>query len=190
MNLNHRNLMKKTQFIAAAALTAMGLGAVASAQSSVQAPAPAAQATVAPAPNEVIYLPQLPAAGALASSANGSQGVTIDKIDQTSTGITVVYRFANGQTNTVAYRLIGQADSNAAPAAAPAYGVPAPTTAAPAVVYAPGYAAAPAPYYYDYAYAPYGYYWPGWFVPLGIGIGLGWGFHGGGFHGGGFHGHH
>jgi hypothetical protein len=195
MNLNYQHPMKTTRFIAAAALAAMGLGAVAFAQTSVQAAPPAPQAAptaVAPAPNEVIYLPQLPAASALAASANGSQGVTIDKIDQTSAEITVVYRFANGQTNTVAYRLIGQADATAAPTAAPAYGVPAPTTPAPAVVYAPGYVAAPGPYYYDYgpyAYAPYGYYWTGWFAPVGIGIGLGFGFHGGGFHGGGFHGH-
>jgi hypothetical protein len=189
MNLTYH--MKKTQFIATAALAAMGLGTAAFAQSSVQAQTPARQAApvaVAPAPNEVIYLPQLPSAGDLAASASGSQGVTIQRIDQTSSDITVVYRFSNGQTNTVAYRLIAQADSSAVPAPAGYSAVPAPTTAAPAVVYAAAAPYYPAPYYYDYA--PYGFFWPGWYPPISIGLGFGFrgGFHGGGFRGGGFHG--
>jgi hypothetical protein len=145
-----------------------------------------------PTPNQIIYIPQLPNPGELANAA-AAQGISVEQINQTSTQITVVYKYANGQTNTICYQLLSAA--GAAPAVASATTVvPATTT----VVYA-----APAPtYYYN---DPYRYSWP-WFAPVSIGLGfdLGRGFHGGygGFHGGygyrgfqgrgfhgGFHGH-
>jgi hypothetical protein len=163
--------MNKTQLLTVAVLAASALATGALAQSPAQAPSPAPQ--VAPAPNEVIYLQKLPTPAELISSAAAGHGVTIDKIDQTGSQITVVYHFDNGQVNTVSYQLIGAADSSAAPAPVagtePA-GIPAPTTAAPAVVYQ----SYPSPYYYGYAPYP-GYYWPGWFAPIGVGFNFGWG---------------
>ena len=181
--------MNTTKLIVAAAMAAATLstGALAQSPAEVQAPAP----QVSPTPNEVIYLPKLPAVADLVSAAAASHGVTIQKIDQTANQITVVYRFDSGQTNTVAYQLIAAGDPNAVPPGATAV-VPAPGTPAPTVVYATN--PYPDPYYY-YAYAPYpGYYWPGWVAPVafGLGFGFGHGWHGGwggGWHGG-WGGHH
>jgi hypothetical protein len=140
-----------------------------------------ASATAAPTPNEIVYVPQLPSASELTKAA-AAQGVTVEQINQTSSQITVVYKYSNGQVNTVAYQPLSAADANA---------VPMPTTAAPGTpgttVAAPGttvvYQTAPG-YYYDYPY-PYYYGW-GWYPPVAIGVGIG--FHGGGFRGG-FGGH-
>ena len=175
--------MKTTKFIAAAAMAAALTSLGAHAQSPTQAPA----AQAAPVPTEVIYLPQLPTAAQLIGAASASHGVTIQKIDQTSTQITVVYKYDNGQTNTVAYNLIAAADSSAVPAPG---AVPAPSTPPPAVV---SYAVPASPYYYSYG-ADYSYY-PAWYPPVVLGFDWGWGFHGGGwgyrggwgFHGGGGH---
>lgn len=141
-------------------------------------PAPATVSTQAPAPNQIIYLPQLPTAAALANAAV-AQGVTVEQINQTNTQITVVYKYSNGQTNTICYQLLSAMQTAPAPATAPTVAVPATTT----VVYA-----RPA-YYYDPFYDPW---WP-WFAP--VSVSLGFGFHGGGgyYHGGfhgGFHGRH
>ncbi|HWB98063.1 MAG TPA: hypothetical protein VG672_15220 [Bryobacteraceae bacterium] len=164
--------MKTNQFIAAA-LVAVGLFATGALAQTPAAPS---------APTEVVYVPQLPTAADLTKAAQ-AQNVTVERIDQTATQITAVYKYSNGQETTVSYQPLS---------AAGAAGVPVPATAAPAttttstVVYtAPGY-------YYDYG--PYYYPW-GWYPPVTVGIGLGFhsGFHGGfhgrggwGFHGG-FH---
>jgi len=161
-----------------------------------------------PAPNEVIYLPQIPTVADLASGA-AARGLTVVSIQQTAGEEIATYRLPNGQTNIVAYQALpaaGSAETAAAPtpAAAPSGQPPTPAAApgqaaivtpatpAPAVVYQP---AAP-----DYAYGyPYDYYYPwGWYggpyygysYGYGVGIGFrgGWGFGGGGFRGGGFHG--
>jgi hypothetical protein len=178
--------MNTTKFTAAAALAAALLSTGVFAQSVTQAPAPVA----APVPNEVIYLPQLPTAADLIAATGAGHGVTIQKIDQTSTQITVVYRFDSGQTNTVCYNLIAAAGAGMTPAAAVG-AVPTPTTPAPNVAYGPGapyyYSEAPANGYYpanDY-YPAYGYY-PAWYPPVVLGLGFDWGFRGGwGYHGGG-----
>jgi hypothetical protein len=132
-----------------------------------------------PAPNQIVYLPQLPAAADLAKAAP-SQGVTIAQITQTSDQLTVVYKLTNGQTNAVQYRLLSAMDASA-PVPASAVGVPVPSTPGPAVaIAAPSTAVvytspAPAyPYYND----PY-YYGP-WYGPIGVSLGFGWGWHGGG----------
>ena len=170
--------MNITKFIAAAAMAAAILSVGAHAQSTAQALAPSPQVT--PTPNEVIYLPQLPTAADLVNAAAASHGVSIQKIDQTSTQITVVYKYVSGQTLTVAYNLIAAADSGAVPAPGVAT-VPAPATPAPAVAYA-----VPAPYYYGYG-PDYAYY-PAWYPPIAIGLDLGWDFRGGWGRGGWGHG--
>jgi hypothetical protein len=137
-------------------------------------------ASAAPQASQIVYSPRLPSAAELTNVA-AAQGLTIDKIVQTSSQMTVVYRSANGQTNTVAYLLL--------PAAGASTVAVATTTPAPTVVYAqPSYAQVAPAYYYDPFYYP-SYYAGPWYGPVAIGIGLGFGFHGG-FHGGGFHGWH
>lgn len=163
-NQSDYNAMNTKSIIAAVALATLVGGAGAFAQ------APDTQNTT-PAPNQVVYLPQLPGAADLVKAAPG-QGVSIAQITQTSDQVTVVYKLANGQTNTVAYRLISAVEpSNGAPAPAPAT----------AVVYAQ-----PAPVYPGY-YAP-DYYWP-WYGPVRLDLGFGWGWRGGGWRGGGWGGH-
>ncbi|HEX3730332.1 MAG TPA: hypothetical protein VHV47_11045 [Opitutaceae bacterium] len=160
----------KTNHFLAAALVACGLFAT-----GALAQTPAAPAT----PTEVVYVPQLPSAADLTKAA-AAQNVTIERIDQTASQITVAYKYPSGQETTVSYQPLS---------AAGVAGVPVPATAAPAapgsaVVYtSPGY-------YYDYGPSPYYYPW-GWYPPVAIGLGFGFhgGFHGGfrgGFHGGGF----
>ena len=145
-------------------------------------------ATAAAAPNEIIYVQQLPSPSELTGGATAG-GVTIAKIDQTSDQITVVYKYANGQTNTVAYRPMSAAGSAAATAAVPATTpAPAVSSAAPTVVYT-----APAPVYYYY---PSSYYYPDyypwiWYPPVSLHVGFGFHDFHGGFHDGfrgGFHG--
>jgi len=164
-------------------IAALALVAAAAMATSARAQAPASASA---APNETIYVQQLPSPSELASGATAG-GVTIEKIDQTSDQITVVYKYTNGQTNTVAYRPIAAAGSAATSGAV----IPA-TTPAPAVsttqtvIYSE-----PAPVYYYY---PASYYYPtyypwGWYPPVSLHVGFGFrgGFHGG--FGGGFHGH-
>jgi uncharacterized membrane protein YgcG len=134
-----------------------------------------------PAPNQIIYLPQLPSPASLVNVA-AAQGLSVEQISQTSSQIIVVYKYGNGQTNTVCYQLLSTAGAAPVAAAAAPVVVPAQT----AVIYS-----TPAPAYYC---DPYYYPWP-WFGPVAVGLDFGFrggyyngGFHGGGFHGGGFHG--
>jgi hypothetical protein len=150
--------MKTNKFIAVAAIAAAGLFTTAA----------LADTPSAPSANEVVYVPQLPSASELTKAAS-AQGVTVERIDQTSSQITVTYKYSNGQVNTVAYQPLASADSNT---------VPTPTTAAPAVA-----VAAPATVVYTtpgYYYDPYPYYGWGWYPPVALRVGVGFGFHGGG----------
>ena len=140
------------------------------------APSPSAAPTVAPAtaitPNQIVYAQRLPSVTELTNAAT-AQGLTIDRIEQTSTQITAVYRYGNGQINAVAYLLLP-----AAGAAANPNPVVTPTTPAPVVAYE----ATPRVVYYD------DYYWPGyypyyWYPPVAFRVGLGFNYHYG-FHGG------
>jgi len=167
--------MKTNPFFTAIVLTTAFLVPNAVAQTSDQTTPPAATATVAsptPTPNTIVYIPQLPNPTELANAA-AAQGLAIEKIVQTSAQIIVVYKYANGQTNTVAYQLL--------PAAGAAPTVPAATTTAvPAAMTTVVYAQ-PAPAYYD---DPYYYPWS-WFTPVAFNVGIGYGYHGGyGFRGG------
>lgn len=143
-----------------------------------------------PAPNQTIYVPRLPSAQELSNAAAQQQGVSIDRIEQSDNQTTVVYKFSNGATNTVAYQILPAANANpntvqVAPATRVVTTTPPPTVVyrtSPRVVYYSD------PYYYPYSYYP-GYYWP----PVSLSLGLGYVWHGGGYrggyhHGGGWHG--
>ena len=164
----------KSKFLSLFALAAGFAVVAARAQTVPTTPAPVLDSPAAPAPSQVVYAPRLPSAVELTNVA-AAQGLSVDKIVQTAAQITVVYRSANGQTNTVAYQLL------------PTAGAPAATVVAapppPRVVYVQ-----PAPrYYYDPFYDPFyysGYYGSPWYGPVSLSLGLGWGFHGGGGHGG------
>ncbi len=177
-----------------AGLLALGAQAQVAAPSS---PAPAVDVVSTPQANQIVYAPRLPSTTELTNVA-AAQGLSIDKIIQTASQMTVVYRSANGQTNTVAYLLLPAAGSTAAnevpaPSAVPSGAVMGTTTQtviaapspAPQVVYA-----TPAPiYYYDPFYYPAYYSYP-WYSPVSVSIGWGFGYHGGYHGGGGFHGGH
>ena len=119
-----------------------------------------ADPAVMPVPNQTVYLPQLPSAAALTSAA-AAQGLTVERIVQTPSQITAVYRTPAGQTNTVAYLPLPAAGAPAAQVIVPQ--APVRTT----IIYA-----RPAPVYYyddDDGWGP----WPG-FGPAGVGVGFGW----------------
>jgi hypothetical protein len=162
----------------------------------------ATAATPAPAPNQTIYVPRLPSAQELSDAAGTQQGVAIDRIEQTDSKVTVVYKFSNGQTNTVAYQVLPTANAvpaNGAPATAGQTTTRVVTTTPPPTIV---YRTAPRVVYYDDPYYPYsyypGYYWPP--VSLSLGLGYVWhgghhyhghgGWHHGGGHRGGWHGGH
>lgn len=139
-------------------------------------PAPAVAPAPLPAANRVIYAPRLPGAAEL-TNVGKAQGLSVERIDQTATQVTVVYQNANGQANTVAYELLPTATT------APVRTV-VPTSPPPAVVYEP----APRVYYYD-SYPPDYYYRPDYWYPP-VSLSFGFGFRGGNYHGGygyGFH---
>jgi len=175
--------MKTNSILTAIVLTTTLATTAAIAQATSPAAPEAAPAVVVnptPTPNQVIYLPQLPSATALANAAV-AQGISVEQINHLSTQITVVYKYSSGQTNTVCYQLLSAAVAAPAIAGPTTVAVPAQTT----VIYgtpAPAYQAYPG-YYYD----PYYYPWP-WFAP--VAVSLGFGFHGGyyGGYSGGYHG--
>lgn len=132
-------------------------------------PAPAVDTVNAPAASQFVYTPRLPSAAELTNVA-AAQGLAIDKIVQTESQMTVVYRSSNGQTNTVAYMLLP-----AAGAASTSSTTVVAANPAPRVVYTE---AAPV-YYYDPFYYP-SYYAGPWYGPVSVNVGWGFGFHGGG----------
>lgn len=168
--------MKTNMMFAAAvlatALFATGAAAQPAAPTDSQIPPPIAAVSPAspmPVPNSVIYIPRLPSPVEL-SNAAAAQGLAIEKMEQTSDHITVVYRYANGQTNTIAYQLLPTPGVTTAPTPATLVSAATPTVVYPQPTY----------YYYDPYYYPWA--WP-WFAPVSIGIGFSHGY-GGHFHGG------
>ena len=164
-----------TAALATSAAIAQSNGVVSTGNPAAPQAAPAVNAM--PAPDQIIYLPQLPSAGSLANAAV-AQGISVEQINQLSNQITVVYKYSNGQTHTICYQLLSSAGVTPAIAGPGVAAAPAQTT----VIYQ-----RPVGYYYD----PYYYGWP-WFAPVSVSLGFGFhgGYHGGGFHGGGFHGGH
>lgn len=145
-------------------------------QQPAQAPAaPVAQAPVAqvaPTPNQIIYSPRLPSPSELTSAAQ-AQGQTVEQIIQSSSQITVVYRAANGQTNTVAYQLL----PTAGVATTATVVTPAPTVV---------YQTVPTTVYYEPYYRTYDPFWDDyWSPPVSLNFGFGY-YHGwgGGYRGG------
>jgi hypothetical protein len=149
--------------------------------------APAVSAAPTPAPSQIVYTPRLPTAAELTSAA-AAQNLSVERIDQTATQITAVYKNGNGQVSTVAYQTLppaGTSAPNYATTAAPNYVTTTPpavvvTTPAPAVVYEQP---APSVYYYDDPF----YYPRVWYPPVSLRFGFGFGhfshFYGrGGFH--------
>lgn len=146
-----------------------------------QTAAPATDPMATPQASQVVYAPRLPSAAELTSVA-AAQGLTIDKIVQTASQMTVVYRSADGQTNTVAYLLLPAAGTTTSTVAV------ATTTPPPTVVYAAPAPAAPVNYYdpsyYPSCYPYYPSYYAGpWYPPVSVSLGFGWGW-GYGYHGG------
>jgi hypothetical protein len=129
--------------------------------------APMVAPSTAVAPNQVVYAQRLPSVTELTNAA-AAQGIAVEKIEQTSTQITAIYRYGNGQINAVAYLLLPTAGAAASP-------VPTPSTPAPAVVYQ----AEPRVVYYDDNYDGYGpgYYPYYWYPPVAFRVGLGFNYH-------------
>jgi hypothetical protein len=158
----------KTNLITILALSVTFLAGTVSAQTvsatATPVPAqPAATAPVAPAPSQTVYTRRLPTAAEL-SAAAAAQGLTVERIEQSATVVTAVYRNANGQYTSVAYLPL--------PGTAPA----APAQAAPpSTVYVE---TAPRVVYYE-DYPPYYVYPRYWYPPVSVGIGFGFR---GGFH--------
>lgn len=147
---------------------------------------PAAQL---PAVDHQVYLGELPESADLMKSA-AANGLTITRLDRTSDRVVVTYSYPNGQTATVGYALLasaGSADRVAPNQASPEKRSVAVVSSEPEIIYyEPRYGTR---YYYS---DPVDNFW----LPLTLGVGLGWatsshgyygGFHGG-YHGG-YHGH-
>ena len=185
----------KTKLVAALAFAAVvgSHGLLAQAPQPASPTTPPAVTSVAPAPDQVIYTPRLPEVREITGAA-AAQGLAIERIEQTSVQLTVIYKLASGQLRTVAYQTLSTAGSDTPTPTAPA--VQAPQTVvvrrpAPAVVYdypppwSPGY------YYYDSFYDPWY-----WYPPVSFRIGLGYrsghyrsGHYRSGHYGSGHHGH-
>jgi len=151
----------------------------------VSAAAPAPAVTALPPVNHLVYLPQLPTPASLMKEA-AAQGKSVERIDRTGDSVVVVYKYADGHTDTYGYTTLSAASTEEDPAvapAAPAPGAP-PTTPPPAttVVYREA-----APVYYETRYRYYRDPFDDFWAPLAVGIGIGWitGGHGGHY----YHGH-
>ena len=109
--------------------------------------------------------------------------MTVDRIVQSDSQVTVVYKLTNGQLVTVVYQPLPPQETTGQTASTP----PAPYS--PPVTYSPP---PPVDYYPDNYYPDYyypGYYWP-YYAPVTIGLGFGWGWYGGyyGYRGGAYYG--
>lgn len=175
--------MKTNPCLAIVALVAVAVVGNISAQTpSEPPPSPVAQpeanhGAVSPPLNQIVYGSQLPTAQDLSNAAS-AQGLTIDRIEQTATQVTVVYKTQNGLTSTVSYQLVPRATSATSTLVLP-------TTPAPAIIYSEPPRVV---YRYDpyYAYDPF-YYSPWYSYPrISLGFGFGYGFRGA-YHRGGYY---
>lgn len=146
-------------------------------------PAPAAHAANTAPTNitQIVHTPQLPSAAEITNAA-AAQGLTVERIVQTSNQVIAFYRHASGETSNVAYQSLPPAGTSTNPAAPNVV-----VTSPPNVVVASPpptvvYQQAPRVVYYDYP----SYYYPRvWYPPVSFSFGLGYhrGYHGG-YHGG------
>ena len=166
----------KTEIAVAFVLGSVSLTVSALAQTTSVTPAPVPTAppavAAAPVPSQTIYAPRLPTPVELTNAA-AAQGIAIERIEQTNSVVTIIYKYADGQTKTVAYQLLPSAGPTAAPAVVATISAP-----PPAVVY---YEPAPRVIYYEPAYYPYSYS-GAWYPPVSLRLGFGFGLHGGGGH--------
>jgi len=161
--------MKTLSFLAILTL------AVASARA--QSDSPAIRAGELPEVDHMVYLTFMPEPSDLTQDA-AANGLTILRLDRTADRIIVSYKYPDGHTATLGYAKLSEAGNR--DEVRPARRVAKVVTPEPEVVYyEPGYRT-------RYVYSdPVDNFW----VPLTLGIGLGWAtsWHGG--HGGYYHGH-
>lgn len=112
----------KTYKLAALLFTGGLLAPLAFAENASAAPT-ASPTPSAPAPNQIIYLPQLPGVPELTRAAT-AQSMTIKQIVQLPGDLTITYQLADGQTKIVAYRQLADAGNGNTSVATPS---PAPT---------------------------------------------------------------
>jgi hypothetical protein len=136
----------------------------------------AVPATTLPEINHLVYLSELPETADLMASA-AANGLTVTRLDRTSDRVVVTYSYPNGQTATLGYALLSSAGN--ADRVAPRRTVTT-VTRAPEVVYVER------PYATRVVYNdPYDNFW----LPLTLGVGLGWATSYHGHYHGGYHGH-
>jgi hypothetical protein len=182
--------MKNTALLSVALLaSAVAAPFAVAADQPAAAAAPAATTAALPPVNHLVYLAKLPTPAALMKEA-AEQGKSVERIDRTGDSIVVVYKYADGHTDSYGYTTLSAASTEEDPAVAPT--APVATTPAPAttvVTTQPAttviYQAGP-PVYYDYGYS-YRYYrdpFYDFWGPLALGVGIGWisGGHGGYYH--------
>ena len=123
-------------------------------------PAPGFAPATNPAstPNQTVYMSRLPSAAELSNTAT-AQGITVERIEQSPTQIVAVYRYSNGQSNTVTYQTLPPSTSST---------IVTPTSPPPVVVYN----SAPRVVYYR-GYDPF------WYPPISVRVGFGYGYGGG-----------
>ena len=127
---------------------------------------PAVTVPVVSAPDQIIYLSQLPTVNALTGIA-AAQGLNVKQIVQTDREVSVSYQVANGQVRTISYQLLPNVSAPVQVQARAVEVVPAQTVV---------YAREPQPvYYYDPFWGSY------WYPPVAVNLGFrwGWGFRGG-----------
>ena len=148
---------------------------------------PAVPAAELPAVSHLVYLSELPESADLMKDA-ATNGLTVTRIDRTSDRVVVTYTYPDGGTATVGYALLSSV-RNTDRVAAKARTVTVVSTEPEVIYYEPRYRSR---YYYG---DPVDNFW----LPLTLGVGLGWatsyhghggyygGYHGGYGHGGGHH---
>ena len=132
---------------------------------------------------QFVYLARLPTPTELISEAQ-AQGMTISRIEQSDDRLVVVYQYADGSSQTYAYKLLASAAGS--PAATPTVeNMTVVSAPPPRVVYVePETVYYPSPRYVRY-YDPAWDFW----APVSFGINLGW-HSGGGYYRGGYRGGH
>ena len=170
------------------AVAVAGSAAVAQDKPLVASASPAKTAASPAAIKQFVYLAKLPTPADLISDAQ-AQGITVSRIEQSDDRIVVVYQYADGSSQTYAYKLLSSAGGSTATAPAvenmTVVSAP-PPPPPPRVVYVerePVYYSGPR---YVRYYDPVWDFW----APVSLGIGLGWNIGGHGFYRGGFSGGH
>ncbi len=146
----------------------------------------AVPATELPAVNHLVYLSELPASADLMKDA-AANGLTVTRLDRTSDRVVVTYGYPDGHTAALGYALLSSASNTDRVASKPGQERRATDERTVTVV-----SSEPEIIYYEPRYRRTGYYYSdpvdNFWLPLTLGVGLGWatGYHG---HHGGYYGH-